>query len=643
MAVRFDAEADVLKRTGGLGLTGNTIPYTYCVWVKRMVDRNDFSAVLYVGPGTTADGDQITTQVNGDVCAAMDIVGGGSVAGPTYVNGTWFFVAVVVSGTTRTFYWKTDGAGSLSSGSATVTAGNQDNLTQLWVGDVPWSGEWFNGSATCPRVWNAALSSSELLAESNSPTPVRTSNLQLAVRLSTVTDLSDVSGNSRNLTGGAGAATDTNEPVDILTDVTGVLLGVLPALTGAFAGASQTVADLPPLTGSFNGVVGTLAPPPISTTPITSAERAALVESAHSGGIDYDLHRVLVLDQMGRQQGDIVDYVTACIVEHDVSRTVHRMIDITLKAELDWGRHRIQPWVFMSGGGWTDDVPLGVFRLTRPRPTAFKTPPTFAVKGYDLLFLLDQQIPRPFSALRGDSILGTVRSILAAAGFVDVRIDASRSGDTLPDIRSWPVDEGRVTWLDIVNDLLGKVSYIPLHIDSLGRPVSAPIPPADQRRVDWRYDVTAPTTTVLDDEYALEEDTETPNFWRFRHMDPERSGEEPMGDEGEPFEYTNEATGDYSVDAQGGLTVPHIEALEAVSHMDLMEQGLRIVASHMHAGKTVTFTSTLNPYHGHRDILQLVNPDLRVASAAEHQTWRHDVFARRTAHTALTIAGGVRT
>lgn len=217
MAVRFDAETDALKRTGGLGLTSDATPWTYCGWFCRRVDRNAFTGAFYIGDGTTSFGESIDTDGTGDPITSMDINGTDQIVGPNWVDDQWYFLAVTNTGTTKTFYWKADGVGSLSSGQDTTIDTTQlINCTQLWVGDVPWSAEWFNGSVCCARLWNAALSESELLSEANSATAVRTSNLQGAWRLETAADLADTSGNSRTLTAGSTAvATDAAEPADI--------------------------------------------------------------------------------------------------------------------------------------------------------------------------------------------------------------------------------------------------------------------------------------------------------------------------------------------------------------------------------------------------------------------------------------------
>src|SRR5690606_11856428 len=109
--------------------------------------------------------------------------------------------------------WRTDAAETLSSQAAGQTPG-ETGLTVLTVGNDTFT-EPLDGSACCVRVWNAALDGSELLAESNSATPVRSSGLQGAWRRETSSDLNDTSGNARHFTAGGTLATDSDEPESI--------------------------------------------------------------------------------------------------------------------------------------------------------------------------------------------------------------------------------------------------------------------------------------------------------------------------------------------------------------------------------------------------------------------------------------------
>lgn len=422
-----------------------------------------------------------------------------------------------------------------------------------------------------------------------------------------------------------------------------------PATYGSLAlaglqgtGAPQTL-TIPTIFASTQVGPITLSAPAVEvvrTTPATLAERTELLEATH---VDYDLFQVLVLDERGDRQRDIARQVLGCVIVHDGFRTIHRTIDLTTTAELDWGRERVQPWVRITGADWVDEVPLGVFAMTAPGLTGGRKPPLFQVQGYDLLYLVDQHLQRPVSLPADAPILGSVADLLVQAGFGTVALDASRASDVLSAARSWPVDAGVVTYLSVINDLLAMVGYQPLFVDADGVPSSAPLPAPERRRVAWRYDSTGPVageqTMVRAEGQARPDDyTDRYNHWYFFMNAHDR--EVPLTTDDGIFTYTNDTDGRSSVQARGGLVVSRVEGLEAATHDDLVQQAFRLIAEDIHAATTVDWTTKLNPYHGHRDVLRLVAADLNVSGLVEHTVWTHDVIARTTTHQARTLRLG---
>jgi hypothetical protein len=394
-----------------------------------------------------------------------------------------------------------------------------------------------------------------------------------------------------------------------------------------------TVGSVQPLTI----ISGDPPPEPPRTNPITSVERAELLEATH---VAYDLAQMLVLDENDNPIGDIADQVTACKIVHDNFRDIHGTIDLSTHAELAWGRDRVQPWLRIEGGGWVDEVALGVFCVTAPEPTGGRTPQTFDVQGYDKLYLLDQQISSPVSLPAGEPILGAVRNILAQQGFGGDRIDATRGADVLVEARTWPLENGRVTYLSIVNDLLSMVGYQPVSACSHGHAHSVPSVPPTERPATWRYDSASMSTIVLADGQRMVDDfTNRPNRWVFWMVNTERETPPTPGDG--LFEFDNVSDGRSSQQARGGLAVTRAEGLEAATHDDLEQQALRLIAEDMHSSTELSFTTRLNPYHGHKDVLEVMSTDFGIVSMVEHSVYTHDLFTRRTEHTVRTLAGGI--
>lgn len=222
MAVRANASADHLKRQGGMGITSP--PWTVCGWVcRRGTGAASFSGVITLSDNNTTDGVYCPSDEGGvGTPRYVGFGGSGAITDSNFTNNQWRFIACSIENATNgAKYWRhnTGAGGTLTLvGQATPTASrltDSTNLEEIWLGDSRFGGEWWNGSWCCVRGWNAVLSQAELEAELVSPTPVRTSGLQFAYRLSTDSDINDTSGNGRNLVENGTIDTDSDEPSEI--------------------------------------------------------------------------------------------------------------------------------------------------------------------------------------------------------------------------------------------------------------------------------------------------------------------------------------------------------------------------------------------------------------------------------------------
>lgn len=174
----------------------------------------------------------------------------------TATAGVWYFVAInMKNATTVELLWRAFGAESLSSsGDITVTTSAWDKAGWLnYTGGTPSA----NHRAHSARLYHASLSTAEILAESKSPIPVRTSNIDSTMTWRDATDAGDdESGNNRDWT------------------VTGTLATVEIAPVG-FTGAP--------------GVVSAAAQSPavLSTQPVTMGGAVALAAAALNPAITY--------------------------------------------------------------------------------------------------------------------------------------------------------------------------------------------------------------------------------------------------------------------------------------------------------------------------------------------------------------------
>lgn len=115
-------------------------------------------------------------------------------------TNVWYFFALVRSGSTVTLYHRTDAASSLSSTSAGTSNGSLTSIHYFSWNDGSTDGGTVE-QIRAGRLWNTALTSTQILAESRKSTPVVTSGLvQAYTFLNSTSPGTDTSGNGYNLT-----------------------------------------------------------------------------------------------------------------------------------------------------------------------------------------------------------------------------------------------------------------------------------------------------------------------------------------------------------------------------------------------------------------------------------------------------------
>lgn len=176
-ALLIDGEQDVLQ----LSTRSNINAVTMLGWAKLVSDTNDFGGIFTMeeGPGHSDGFNELIVDSNGTTLAVYDHNGGGTNRGTagTMVVGTWHKVAIVFTSSTvfKTYF-----------GTMGTPGTTEQTFTRLAIASNDYQGvgssqfastETFEGALQGVRVWNAALSKSEIEAEFTSATPVRTADL----------------------------------------------------------------------------------------------------------------------------------------------------------------------------------------------------------------------------------------------------------------------------------------------------------------------------------------------------------------------------------------------------------------------------------------------------------------------------------
>lgn len=238
MSVRFDAATDRISITATLPNPADGI--TLSGWAYTVVNTGTNATLvrLWTDAGATTT---VTFATDADGLSGPGyFTGGGSVVAATDMAvGAWRRVAFTRTGTTAHVYVATVGGVTEDASGTVGGAANPAGLT-LGGRSPGDASEFFNGRLAYVRVWSTQLSQAQVEAEWASASPVVTSGLWADWPLTVASDLTDHSGNGRNLTAGSTAVTTEDDP-PLAASVTGTAQASLGALVGAVTG-TRTVA-----------------------------------------------------------------------------------------------------------------------------------------------------------------------------------------------------------------------------------------------------------------------------------------------------------------------------------------------------------------------------------------------------------------
>ncbi|MEU6783399.1 LamG-like jellyroll fold domain-containing protein [Nonomuraea angiospora] len=205
MAVRYAAAGQ--HHTTSLSI-GSLTSLTVSCWVKISVDRNTYATVWAIDGGSISDYVSLKTDVDGTTMRVL--IDGVSVASRAFSPGVWYFVAVSFGASGGFMTSRAAGTGTFNVD--TWATANTVNAIMLRLGVATDDTAFLDGCLAAVKVWSAALTQSEAQAEYGDHFPQRTAGLAAAFALYR-TETTDLSGNSRTLSGGAGATAASSPPI----------------------------------------------------------------------------------------------------------------------------------------------------------------------------------------------------------------------------------------------------------------------------------------------------------------------------------------------------------------------------------------------------------------------------------------------
>lgn len=143
--------------------------------------------------------------------------------------------------------------------------------------------------------------------------------------------------------------------------------------------------------------------------------------------------------------------------------------------------------------GTSQTSQFGIYMTVPPRQSISQTSSTVTIDSRDLTWILSSvTYPNGCSFVSGQNIVGTVRSIITAAGIT--RHSILDHGAVLPADTSWKAGS---SYLTVINDLLGMVGYYTLYMTKDGQLASRPYVSDKNKAPSRTYDTTTPGTVSI--------------------------------------------------------------------------------------------------------------------------------------------------
>ena len=213
MSVRIDASGDYLRRTANLPAAN---AFTQCAWFYYVATRSAYAFFLGCEDATTNATKWNLLGFRDTNAFEITVTSGDTTFASNPATGAWHFVALTGTGTTLTGYHWT-AAGVLQTATATLDA--SFTPAAFWFGSDSYN-EWVNCRLSHMRLWDVALTQTQLQQEMWRSRPVNLASLNGNWNgyPGATERLRDYGPNARNLTAGGTLTDEAGPPLPVMWD-----------------------------------------------------------------------------------------------------------------------------------------------------------------------------------------------------------------------------------------------------------------------------------------------------------------------------------------------------------------------------------------------------------------------------------------
>lgn len=330
------------------------------------------------------------------------------------------------------------------------------------------------------------------------------------------------------------------------------------------------------------------------------------------------------------QNLDIIEDISEALTEATVARNsyanLHATLSFTIESPLSWGSAIVRPYMDITAPtSPTDPLAtlrfyLGAYVTDTPEEDMSLDVSSWDATGYDILSLLDDAVGDDYSVDAGESYLARVEEILLNRGFTEYIIDPDQAATVRPSAKTWPLDDN-VTWLNVINDLLAAVGYQGIWSDHNGRLRCHSYRSPRDRGPEWHM-TDDPAVTLLTQRRRRKRDFyDAPNHWIF-YRNSTTEEEQPDATNQLRYEYTNETTGETSVEARGGRLITKVTGVDVADVDTLIATAQRTIDADTLIPTIITIDTAPFPLAWHFDRIEVSDARLGVSLQVLATSWQ---------------------
>lgn len=256
---------------------------------------------------------------------------------------------------------------------------------------------------------------------------------------------------------------------------------------------------------------------------------------------------------------------------------------------------------------------LGVYSLQSPSYDNSAAPTVQTFQGYDLNYLLNQELGDSYLLAAGADPLQAMVDLISAV-FPGAAVTFAPTAKTPPKDMVWASGQqdpynsanGANTYLTIVNDVLNSIGYAPLWVDWDGAFQMMPYVSPTDLASEWSFDLTDEHNIVAEARTSLQDTYAVPNYWQFI-----MTGLTAQPVEGvTQFTYIDTSPRNITSTVNRPFTVRSINFVNAVDYDSLVALGVAQITLDLAPAETFAYSTSPFPLAWQYDQIQLNDPNL---------------------------------